>query len=137
MPKYISEAYISPNYQATKYEAETTDSTAFQPRCLSEDVHETQVLKHKSETHTLTADATTTSRNRPVPELTLVHKAYKLALSQEPVTSHPLLALMSTSSVHSSPRTGLRHSSGAKPVTLLKSAEDTYLLLQSGHLQPP
>jgi hypothetical protein len=26
------------------------------------------------------------SQNRPVPELTPVHKAYELALSQEPVT---------------------------------------------------
>jgi hypothetical protein len=41
-----------------------------------------------SETHKhLTADATTMSRNRPVPELTPVHKAYKLALSQELVTT--------------------------------------------------
>jgi len=45
-PKYILEAYTSPNYQATKYEAETTDSTAFQPCCPSEDVHETRILKH-------------------------------------------------------------------------------------------
>jgi hypothetical protein len=51
-PKYILEAYTSPNYQATKYEAETANSTASQPHCPSEDVHETQVLKHKSETHT-------------------------------------------------------------------------------------
>jgi hypothetical protein len=33
------------------------------------------------------------SRIRPVPELTLVHKAYKLALSQEPVTSSPVRAV--------------------------------------------
>jgi len=39
-----------------------------------------ETLKH------LTANATTISWNRPVPELTLVHKAYKLALSQELVT---------------------------------------------------
>ena len=31
---------------------------------------------------------------RPVPELTLVHKAYKLALSQEPVTLYATLFLM-------------------------------------------
>ena len=61
-PKYIPEAYTSPNYQATKYGAETTSSTAFQPRCPSDDVHETQDLKHESETYTLTVDATTTSR---------------------------------------------------------------------------
>ena len=86
MPKYITDMHTSLKYQATRYEAETASSTAFQPRCPSDDVHETQSLKHKSETHTLTADATTTSRNRPVPELTPVHKAYELALSQEPVT---------------------------------------------------
>jgi hypothetical protein len=87
-PKYIPGTYTSPKYQATKYEAETANSTVLQPRCPSEDIYETRVLKHKSETHTLTADATTTSRNRPVPELTPVHKAYKLALSQEPVTNN-------------------------------------------------
>jgi hypothetical protein len=60
-------------------------------RRLSPAVHQKMSMKHKSETrvrntHTLTVDTTTTSRNRPVPELTPVHKAYKLALSQEPVT---------------------------------------------------
>jgi len=62
MPKYITDAYTSQKYQATKYGAEMTNSTAFQPRCPSVDVHETHDLKHKSETHILTADATTTSR---------------------------------------------------------------------------
>jgi hypothetical protein len=38
--------YTSPKYQATKYEAETTNSTASQPHYPSEDVHETQILKH-------------------------------------------------------------------------------------------
>jgi hypothetical protein len=38
--------YTSPKYQAMKYKAETTNSTAFQPHCPSEDVHETQNLKH-------------------------------------------------------------------------------------------
>jgi hypothetical protein len=61
-PKYILEAYTSPNYQATKYGAETTNSTAFQPLCPSEDVHETQVRNISPETHILTADATTISR---------------------------------------------------------------------------
>jgi hypothetical protein len=45
-PKYILSLYISPKYQATKYEAETTDSTVFQPYYPSEDVHETHNLKH-------------------------------------------------------------------------------------------
>jgi hypothetical protein len=139
VPKYISEAYISPNYQAMKYEAETTDSTASQPCYPSEDVHETRVQNISPETHTLTADATTIPchESRPVPELTPVHKAYKLALSQEPVTSRPSLALMSASSIYSPPRPQLRHPPGSKSVTLLKGAEDTYPLLQSGHLQPP
>jgi hypothetical protein len=41
-PKYILDAYTSPKYQATKYEAETTNSTVFQPHYPSEDIHETQ-----------------------------------------------------------------------------------------------
>jgi hypothetical protein len=61
-PKYILKAYTSPNCQATKYEAETANSTASQPRCPSEDVYETRVRNISPETHALTADATTTSR---------------------------------------------------------------------------
>jgi hypothetical protein len=45
-PKYIIDAYTSPKYQATEYEAEMTNSTVFQPRCPSEDVYETHNLKH-------------------------------------------------------------------------------------------
>jgi hypothetical protein len=51
-PKYFLKVYTSPNYQATEYEAETANSTASQPHCPSEDVHETRVRNISPETHT-------------------------------------------------------------------------------------